>query len=313
MANVLITGGEGFLGSHLADACVARGDRVTLLDHEQRQKKRFFPKEADRIVADFASEEARNAIYDIRPDVVFHLAAQTHVVHSVEHPEHDMRTNVLGTQKLFSWCADARVGKVVFASSGGAIYAGCESLPTPLLFDLHPMSPYGIAKQAGEYLLAGYAKESGLASMSLRFANLYGPRQQVMKPMGEGNVLALFLERLLVTGEPFTVFGDGKATRDYVYADDAVWALLLAAEKEATGVVNIASEKEVSLHELIQELFRIHGATHPLRYLPERPGEVRRSVLDATSAKDILGWQAKTPFAQGLAHMYAWYRDIFAR
>lgn len=313
MATVLITGGAGFLGSHLADFYSAQGDRVIIIDHHKREKLRFIPEGAEVHRLDFTDPHVREVIMDTHPDVVFHLAAQISVTKSVIFPSEDAKRNIVASLRFLEWCKDAGVGKIVFASSGGAIYGDHPVRPTPLLQNAQPLSPYGIGKQAFEHYLESAAATHRISWVAVRFSNLYGPRQQVAKPIGEGNVISLFLDKLLVTGEPFTVFGDGSASRDYMHANDAVSVLAKAARADFSGTVNAGSGTEVTVNELVAELLCMHGKEHPFVYAPNRPGEVYRSIIDPSSARELLDWEVKVPFKEGLQETYDWYKATFAR
>lgn len=311
MATILITGGAGFLGSHLADLFAAQGDRVIIVDHHKKDKLRFLPPSAEVHRLDFADPHVREVIMNTRPDVVFHLAAQISVTKSVVFPIEDAKRNVVASVRFLEWCKDAGVGKVVFASSGGAIYGDHPLYPTPLLQDAQPLSPYGVGKQAFEHYLHSAEATHQIPWVSVRFSNLYGPRQQVAKPIGEGNVISLFLDKLLVTKEPFTIFGDGTASRDYLHVSDAASVLAKAANASFSGMVNAGSGKEVNVNELVAHLARIHGSEHPFVYAPDRPGEVYRSIIDPHSARELLNWEAKVAFAEGLQETYEWYKRTF--
>ena len=311
MATILITGGAGFLGSHLADLFAAQGDRVIIVDHHKREKLRFLPESAEVHKLDFTDPHVREVIMDTHPDVVFHIAAQISVTKSVIFPIEDAKRNVVASIRFLEWCKDAGVGKVVFASSGGAIYGDHPLRPTPLLHDAQPLSPYGVGKQAFEHYLQSAEATHKTPWVSVRFSNLYGPRQQVAKPIGEGNVVSLFLDKLLVTKEPFTIFGDGSASRDFLHVSDAVSVLAKAASTAFSGLVNAGSGKEVSVKELVAHLMRIHGSEHPFIHAPVRPGEVYRSIIDPQSAKELLDWEAKVTFADGIQETYEWYKKTF--
>jgi UDP-glucose 4-epimerase len=313
MATILITGGAGFLGSHLADLYAKQGDRVIIIDHHKRDKLRFIPERAEVYKLDFSDPKVHEIIHESRPDVVVHLAAQISVSHSLAHPVEDAERNIIASLKLLEWCKEVGVGKFVFASSAGAIYGDHSILPTPLVHDSRPLSPYGIAKLTFEHYLHSAQITHGLPWTSVRFSNLYGPRQQVAKPIGEGNVISLFLDKLLVTGEPFTVFGDGSATRDYLYADDAVNVLVAAAASGYSGVVNAGTGTELSVLKLIESLERIHDRKHLAVHAPKRVGEVERSSIDPASAKEVLGWEPQISFVQGLKQTYDWYKTTFGR
>lgn len=310
---ILITGGLGFVGSHLTDALVQEGHRVIIIDHAQKQKLRFLNSQAIVHRLPFADPKVRQILLDERPDVVVHLAAQISVTASIADPLGDAERNLIESIQFLSWVVEAGAKKIVFASSGGAIYGDHPLHPTPEIFDTQPLSPYGITKQSFEWYLSHVANEHGLTAVVLRFSNLYGPRQQVTKPLGEGGVIPLFLDRLLVTGEPLVIYGDGSATRDFLYIDDAVAALLKAIDSPVSGVVNVASGEAISVRGLVDLLLKIHGQDHPVVSAPYRPGEVEHSQLDPRAAKDFLHWQPQTTLAEGLQKTYAWYKQAFAR
>lgn len=308
---ILVTGGLGFVGSHLTDALVQAGHRVIIIDHEQKQKLRFPNSQAIIHRLPFADPQVRQILLDERPDEVVHLAAQISVTASIADPLGDAERNLIESIQFLSWVVEAGVKKIVFASSGGAIYGDHPLQPTPELFDTQPLSPYGITKQSFEWYLSHVAIEHGLTAVVLRFSNLYGPRQQVTKPLGEGGVIPLFLDRLLVTGEPLVIYGDGSSTRDFLYIDDAVAALLKAIDSPTSGIVNVASGEAISVHGLVDLLLKIHGQEHPLVNAPYRPGEVEHSQLDPSAAKEFLHWQPRVTLAEGLQKTYDWYKETF--
>ncbi len=305
---ILVTGAAGFLGSHVVDALVAAGHRVVGIDHHRREKLRF-PNTAvvmhkvgfeDAAVADiFAAEH---------PDAVIHLAAQISVTKSISDPLFDARRNVLDSLALLRLARRFGVKKFVFASSGGAIYGDHPVRPTPILDDATPVSPYGVGKLVFESYLTQQSHD-GVPCVALRFANLYGPRQQ-LSPLGEGNVVSIFLNAFF-RGEPVTMFGDGTASRDYLYAADAVNAIMRAVTGSFTGIVNVSTGRETSVRELFDTLVAIHGKAHPFEHRPFRKGEVYRSVLAYDSAREHLGWEPMTSLYDGLAATYAWYRETF--
>ncbi len=203
--------------------------------------------------------------------------------------------------------------KIVFASSGGAIYGDHPKRPTPLFEQAQPLSPYGVAKQSLEWYLGHFYQQHGLQYVSLRFSNLFGPRQQVVKPMGEGNVISLFLDRILVTGEPITIFGDGSSSRDFLYVDDAVEVILQALNQPYVGVVNVGTGKATTVQRLYDLLTELHGATHPVIHESYRKGEVIHSVIHAGSAKKLLHCKPKVTLKQGLKRTYLWYKKHFGK
>jgi UDP-glucose 4-epimerase len=292
----LVTGGAGFIGSHLVDALVARGDDVTVLDDLSSGRR------------ENVNESARLVEHDIREpfeadaQVVFHLAAQADVGTSVEKPAFDAQVNVVGTVNVLEAARTAGAG-VVFASTGGAIYGDVDA-PAREEAPLRPVSPYGIAKLAGEAYHDGWGRIHGTRAVVLRFANVYGPRQSSEL---EGGVVAIFLERM-ASGEQTLVFGDGEQTRDFVHVDDVVAALLAAAGR-SDGLFNVGTGVETSvnrLHELCRE---VSGDSRPPQHEPPRPGDARRSVLDVSRAAGELGWRAQVGLAEGLRATWEWMRQ----
>jgi len=307
---VLVTGGAGFVGSHLVDGLVEAGYDVIVVDHHQREKLRYPNERATLYKMDFNDERMGVVLADEKPDVICHLAAQISVTKSIAEPIFDADRNIIDSLQLLERARLAGVKKIVFASSGGAIYGDYPVSPTPLVEDSLPTTPYGVSKQVFEYYLAAYYKMYGLPYVALRFANIYGPRQQASKLGEEGNVISIFLNRLLM-GEPVTIYGDGSATRDYLYVEDAVQAFIAAIEADYVGKVNVSTTEETSVVELFAKLGAIHGQEHLANYKPFRAGETKRSVLDNTSAKEFLGWEPKTGLDSGLKRTYDWFMATF--
>ena len=302
----IVTGGAGFIGSNLVDALVARGDDVSVIDDLSSGRERNLAGALqDGAVLHRADVRDAPAITEIvagaRPQTVFHLAAQVDVRRSLADPGHDARTNVEGTINVLEAARLAGCERVVFSSTGGAIYGDTEQLPTPESVAALPMAAYGQSKFCAERYLGLYERLYGLSTIALRFGNVYGPRQD---PHGEAGVIAIFCGRLL-RGEPPTIYGDGTQTRDYIFVADLVQALLSAGEATAGGVVNIGTETETTVLELLRVLSAHHGPGAPEpRFEPARTGEIDRSCLDATRARDVLGWRASTPIADGLRQTY---------
>ena len=293
----LVTGGAGFIGSHVVDALVARGDRVTVIDDLSTGRRENVPEGATLHVDSITDPLAVGHILATdRPDVVFHLAAQVDVRRSVTDPAHDLAVNVGGTLTVLEAARAAGVRHVVFASTGGAIYGEADEVPTPEDAPQRPLAPYGQAKLAAEGYLRVLGDLHGIGVTALRFANVYGPRQD---PLGEGGVCAIFCGAA-VAGRGVTIFGSGEQTRDFVYVADVVDACLRAAEGAPFGPFNVGTGVETSVRELAERLGV--GAEHA----PGRPGEVERSCLDAARAGRELGWRAATGLKAGLEKTMAW-------
>jgi UDP-glucose 4-epimerase len=297
----VVTGGAGFIGSHLVDALAAEGDEVTVVDHLRRAKRNLDP--AQRVeradVTDLAGMTA--ALEAARPQVVYHLAAQIDVRRSVEDPAHDAQVNIGGTAAVLTAAQVAGAGRVVLASTAG-VYGDPATLPTPEHAALAPLSPYGAGKAAAEEYLALFSRMYGLSAVSLRMANVYGPRQD---PHGEAGVVAIFCSAA-AERRPARIYGDGTQTRDFVYVGDAVEAFVAAGRSDAEGALNVSTGRETSLAELAAAL----GLETERG--PERAGEIRRSCLDPAAAASRLGWTARTPLADGLARTLEWLAAVTA-
>jgi UDP-glucose 4-epimerase len=290
----IVTGGAGFIGSHVADALLARGDEVHVVDNLSSGNRANAPESAAFHELDIRSEALAEVAAEVRPEVVFHLAAQADVGTSVERPAFDADVNVVGTIRVLE--AARSVGaRIVFTSTGGAIYGECER-PAREEDERRPLSPYGTSKLAGEEYLATWNRLHGSRHAACRLANVYGPRQL---PTLEGGVIAIFLDRLR-DGRETEIFGDGDQTRDFVYVGDVVDALLAAAESPEAGVFNVGSGVETTILELHRLCTETADVEQQPRISPERPGDLRRSVLDASRARAELGWQPKTTLREGL-------------
>jgi UDP-glucose 4-epimerase len=299
----LVTGGAGFIGSTLVDALLARGDQVSVLDDLSRGRREQVPEGADFHRIDVVEDAVIPLIADIRPDVLFHEAAQIDVRRSVTEPVLDARINVLGTVNLLVACARADVRRMVFASSGGALYGDTEVLPTPESHPCEPTSAYGAAKLAGETYGRVFAHVHGLEFVALRYANVYGPRQD---PHGEAGVVAMFAERLLDGRDP-VINGDGLQTRDYVHVDDVVEANLRAAQTTNLGAYNIGTGRECDVNELYAHIARAAGTDREPRHGSAKPGEQRRSRLDVSRAAQELEWRPRIALEDGLSGTVAWF------
>ena len=302
---VLVTGGAGFIGSHLTDALVARGDDVVVIDDLSRGRREQVHPGARLVVLDVADPALAAAVAAAKPEVVFHQAAQIDVRDSVRDPMADAHTNVVGTVNLLSACAAAGVRRIVLASTGGAIYGDTDVIPTPETHQCLPASPYGTAKLCAEAYGGLFQRMRGLEFTSLRYGNVYGPRQD---PHGEAGVIAIFATRLL-GGAAAHINGDGTQTRDYVYVEDVVDANLRAADAAGPAVVNVGTGVETDVNELFRRLRALAGSSAEEVHAPAKPGEQRRSCLDVSRAREVLGWAPRVDLATGLALTLAFFRD----
>jgi UDP-glucose 4-epimerase len=295
---VVVTGGAGFVGSHVVDALVARGDEVTVVDSLATGKRENVSAAASMHVQDIR-EPLEDLFDEVRPDAVLHLAAQADVRVSVERPVEDADVNVLGTIRVLE-AARRHDAQVVFSSTGGAMYGECDA-PAQESAPLIPVSPYGIGKLAGEEYLRGYNRLYGATHVSLRYGNVFGPRQD---PHGEAGVVAIFLGAL-AAGEAPRIFGDGMQTRDYVYVGDVARATLQALGQEG-GVFNVGTGKETSVLELVELCRRVAGSDVEPTHAPARLGELQRSALDTSLAADELGFVAFVGLEDGLRSTWDW-------
>jgi UDP-glucose 4-epimerase len=295
----VVTGGAGFIGSHIVDALLARGDEVLVLDDFSTGRRENVPSGARVHEGDIRRDTDR-AFDEARPEVAFHLAAQKDVRASVERPDYDADVNIVGTLHVLE--AARRHGtKIVFSSTGGAIYGECDG-PAGEDHPRQPLSPYGVSKLAGEEYIAAWNRLYGGGHVSLRLGNVYGPRQD---PHGEAGVVAIFMSLLRDGGTP-KIFGDGTQTRDYVHVADVVAATLAAVERDG-GVFNVGTGTETSVLDLYERIQRVAGVERAAEFAPARAGELQRSVLDVSLAKRELGWEPKHPLDDGLAETWSWF------
>ncbi len=302
---ILITGGAGFIGSTIADRFLQAGWDVAVLDDLSSGKRENVPAGARFYPVDVRSGAAREAVLKEKPRVVCHQAAQIDVRRSMADPRFDADVNVGGLLNLMQAAVEARsVEHVLFASSGGATYGDTDRIPTPESHPQRPVSHYGAAKAASEIYLGVYRANFGIPYAALRYANVYGPRQD---PHGEAGVVAIFCGRLL-DGKPCTIFGDGKQTRDYVFAGDVARANLLAAEKRFQGALNVGTGVETDVLELYRHLARAAGSSRPPEHAAARMGEQKRSCVDPAAAASALGWRPEVKLADGLARTFEWFK-----
>jgi UDP-glucose 4-epimerase len=305
----IVTGGAGFVGSHLVDLLIDRGWDLLVVDdlssghleHIAAARRRG---RVSVLVMDVRAPELGAAAERFGPEVVFHLGAQSKVRPSVEDPIHDASVNVLGTINVLGAAVRAGARRVVFASSGGAIYGDGARLPATERTAKRPASPYGISKKIVEDYFRWFRETSGISYVLLAPANIYGPRQD---PGLEGGVVAIFARAMLEGRRP-TIFGDGRQTRDFVYVEDVVDAFLRAADSRGSLLLNIGSGRETTVLRLYETLARLTGFAPPPEFTAPKAGDLLRSVLDPSRAKSTLGWEPWTPLEEGLRRTVEWYR-----
>ncbi len=293
---ILVTGGAGFIGSHVVDGYIADGHQVIVIDDLSRGKKENVNPRAKFFQLDIKDPKLEEVFELERPEVVNHHAAQIDVRRSVEEPLYDAEVNILGTINLLRNCHKFQVKRVIFASSGGAIYGEQEQFPASEDHRVAPLSPYGISQLAGENYLFYYKTEQNLNYLSLRYANVYGSRQD---PYGEAGVIAIFTQKLLQAKQPI-INGDGKQTRDYIYIDDVVETNCIALRTDYCGEINIGTGVETSVNELFKRLVEITGTNVSEIHGPPKAGEQRRNCLDGSLAERVLGWKPKVGLEEGL-------------
>lgn len=304
----LITGGAGFIGSHVVDALLRDGHDVSIVDNLATGRRENVAKGARLKVLDICHPGLKEVFDQERPDVVIHLAAQTVVRQSVEDPIFDGRQNILGSVNVFVLAMQHGVKKVIYASSGGAVYGDPDHLPVPESHPARPVSYYGVSKYAAEHYLQVLGRMEGLPYTILRYANVYGARQS---PSGEAGVVSVFA-RQMIRGETPTIFGKGDKTRDYVHVYDIVAANLLAIGGPA-GLYNIGTGVETSDRQMFDALASLLGYREEPHYAPPRQGEVYRTCLDCNRAAEALGWRPRLALRDGLSATIGYYRCLAER
>lgn len=305
---ILVTGGAGFIASHVSDHLVAAGHEVAVVDNLSMGKREYVPGAAQFYPYDIKSPETFDLICRWQPQVIVHHAAQMSVQVSVSNPVLDAQENILGSLNLFQAAAQARVEKIIFASTGGAMYGNEAPLPAREEDPARPEAPYGIAKLAVEHYMHFYHREHGIIPICLRYANVFGPRQN---GQGEAGVVAIFIEKFLAGQQP-RINGDGLQTRDFVFVGDIVAANLLALNYPRAGTFNIGTGNETDILTIYLEVQKLMGSPLGPAHGPAKPGEQRRSVLNSALAQRELGWQPRTDLTAGLAQTVAAFKEAAA-
>lgn len=301
---ILVTGGAGFIGSHVVEAYVAAGHDVRVIDNLSTGRRANVAKDVQLYEVDIHSNETARAFEDFKPEIVNHLAAQASVKLSTGDPVHDLEVNGGGTARIADLSVRHGVRKLIYSSTGGALYGDPDFVPVPETHPIRALSPYGTSKRVGEIYLDLYHRTQGLNYTILRYANAYGPRQD---PHGEAGVCAIFTG-LMLAGKECTIDGDGEQQKDYVYAGDIARANVLALDAGDGQALNIGTGRGISVNEIFSTLQRATGSTVPARYGPPRAGDVRNIWLDSSLARAALGWEPQVSFAEGIQAAVDWLR-----
>jgi UDP-glucose 4-epimerase len=301
---ICVTGGAGFIGSHVAEAYLSAGHQVIILDDLSTGKEENIPSGATFIKCDITTDDLRSIFERERFDVVNHHAANMELRVSVEDPAHDARINILGTVRLLDAAHRTGVGHVVFASTGGGIYGVQHYYPADEQHPIRPLSPYGVAKRSVELYLDYYRAVYGLTSTALRYTNVYGPRQN---PFGEAGVIAIFLERML-SGRKSIINGDGEQRRDYVHVRDVARSNVLATEQRLDGVYNVSTGIETSVNRIVELLQACIGSAAHVEHGPPKTGDLDRNVCSAAALEARTGWRPTVDVENGIAETATWFR-----
>lgn len=302
---IIVTGGAGFIGSHVVDAYCEAGHEVIVIDNLSTGKEEFVNSQATLIQADITDKDKiQEIIYEVKPEVINHHAAHIQVGNSVKNPQFDAENNILGLLHIMEAAKEVGVKKLIMASTGGAMYGNKQ---TPFTEEMReePLSPYGVSKRSGELYLNYYHEQYGIPYTVLRYANVYGPRQN---PHGESGVIAIFSE-MIAEGKAPMINGDGTHTRDYVYVGDVVKANLAALETEFVGALNIGTAREISTNDVFKTVVAEFGVDIPEKHGEERPGEQVTSALSYDKAKTVLGWEPTVSFEDGVKQVVTWYKQ----
>ncbi len=303
MERILVTGGAGFIGSHIVEALLAEGYKVAVVDDLSTGKRENVPSAARFYQCDICSPELEAVFADFEPDKIIHAAAQVRVTISLEKPQVDARVNILGSLHVLELARRFRCSRIVYSSSA-AVYGNPQYLPVDEAHPLNPISPYGISKHTAEHYLHMYRELYGLDYVVLRYSNVYGPRQD---SSGEGGVVAVFTDRLL-TGKPPVIYGDGGQTRDFIYVKDVARVNVLALKAGSGGIFNVSTQTETSVNELLKLIQMEIGGSGEVIYEKERPGEIRRSFLSNRELVRTFNWHPEVDLKTGLRETVAEFR-----
>ena len=302
---ILITGGAGFIGSHLIDKLIKKNHKVIVIDDLSTGKKEYLNPKGKFYKIDICSPKISQIFKKEKPEIVFHYAAQINVRKSVAEPIEDAKINILGSLNILENCKKYKVKKIIFASTGGAIYGEADVIPTPETYPVFPLSPYGVAKLTIEKYLNYYFKVFGLSFAALRLANVYGSRQN---SKGEAGVVAIFCDKMLSGKQPI-INGNGKQNRDFIYIEDVVTAAILAMKRNKIGIFNIGTAKKTDVNTIFRKLKKLTASNCKEIHNAAKPGEQKRSCLDYAKAKKELGWQTKYSLEKGLKETVEWFKN----
>jgi len=306
MAVHFVTGGAGFIGSHVVDRLISDGQRVVIIDNLSTGRRENLNPAATFCELDLCDGNLEELFAQQRPEYVHHLAAQIDVRQSVDDPARDAYINIVGSLRLLETCRKSDVHKIVYVGTGGAVYGEPETLPADESHPVRPDAPYGISKHSVEHYLQYYGKIHGMRWTALRLSNVYGPRQD---PLGEAGVNAIFIGQML-SGQVPTIFGDGEQLRDYVYVGDVADAVMRATADADGEIVNIGTGVPTSVNRIYELIREIVGFDQSPRYAEPRAGEVSRIYLNVDHARDVLGWSPTVELTEGLRRTIEWHRSV---